>query len=440
MAYRPPPAGGPDKITLLLEGAYPDPETGESLSVATRSVVIEPALDDMEADLVSGLGFGGTLAVVSDRTTHAVMGERIERALAGRFTIQSIVLPNGVHPDDVTAERLGQESRTADALIAVGSGTINDLCKFTSARAGKPYAVFATAPSMNGYTSLNASITEHGHKMSLPAQAPLGVFFDLSILASAPRRLIRAGLGDSLCRATAQADWLIAHLLLNRPYREVPFELLQDDENPLFDQAGALMAGDLGAMRRLVNTLVLAGFGTAIVGNSQPASQGEHLISHYIDMFAEHSRPLVYHGEQVGVTTLSMARLQERMLDRVPVVRPDSASEADFRARYGDEIGASCWSEFAAKRLDAGRAEALNAKIATRWDEFRDRIAAILVPSARLAGVLTAAGGMLTPEEIHLTRGFYETALTRCREIRNRYTFLDLAASSGSLSGMAGTL
>ena len=98
----------------------------------------------------------------------------------------------------------------------------------------------------------------------------------------------------------------------------MPFELLEDDEAPLFDNAAALMAGDLEIMERLVRTLVLSGFGTAIVGNSQPASQGEHLVSHYIDMFADASRPLVFHGEQVGVTTLSMARLQERMLEETP--------------------------------------------------------------------------------------------------------------------------
>ena len=60
--------------------------------------------------------------------------------------------------------------RGADALVAVGSGTINDLCKYAAAQDGKPYAVFATAPSMNGYTSKNAAITVDGHKKSLPAR------------------------------------------------------------------------------------------------------------------------------------------------------------------------------------------------------------------------------------------------------------------------------
>ena len=60
----------------------------------------------------------------------------------------------------------------AGSYIAVGSGTINDLAKFSAAQQGKRCAVFATAPSMNGYTSVNVAITMGGHKKSLPAVAP----------------------------------------------------------------------------------------------------------------------------------------------------------------------------------------------------------------------------------------------------------------------------
>ena len=68
--------------------------------------------------------------------------------------------------------RSGARARSADALVAVGSGTINDLCKYAAAKDGKPYVVFATAPSMNGYTSMNAAITVDGHKKTLPAATP----------------------------------------------------------------------------------------------------------------------------------------------------------------------------------------------------------------------------------------------------------------------------
>ncbi len=426
---------GAEKIASLLAGTYHDPESGDPVRVDTQSLVIAPTLAGQEDQLVRDLALGQRIAVVSDPATHAVLGQRIERAVAAVAAVESIVLENGVLPDSDSVAAVRAATARADALIAVGSGTMNDICKYASAQDGKPYAVFATAPSMNGYTSYNAAITRNGHKLSLPAQAPRGAFFDLEILAAAPVRLIRAGLGDSLCRTTAQADWLLAHELFGGPFRELPYALLADDEAPLFDHAADLVAGDLAVMERLVRTLVLAGFGTAIVGNSQPASQGEHLISHYIDMFSDAARPLVFHGEQVGVTTLSMLRLQEHMLETRPTIIADTSTEAEFRARYGDELGLSCWAEFAQKQVTARKAEHLNDLLADRWTAVRDRIRSILLTTERLKAVLTSAGSDLTPEAIHLSSDFYQTALLRCREIRNRYTFLDLAADAGWLAG-----
>ena len=209
-----------DIIAQLLAGTFADPDGAGAVKVETRSLVIAPSLDGSEKDLLQSLGFDRRIAVVSDDTTHAILGERIECAAAGAFDVKSIVLPGMPHPDDETVGVLRSETAQVDALVAVGSGTLNDLCKYASALDGKPYAVFATAPSMNGYTSLNAAITEHGHKKSLPAQAPVGAFFDLSILSAAPPRMIRSGLGDGLCRPTSQADWLLAHILFDQPYRD----------------------------------------------------------------------------------------------------------------------------------------------------------------------------------------------------------------------------
>lgn len=424
-----------DPLAQLLDGTYRDPETGKPVAVATRALVIERSLAGLEAELVRALGVGRRLAVVSDRTTHAVLGARIERALDGAFAIDSLVLPQAPHADEATAETVRRGAAAADALVAVGAGTINDLCKFASALDGKPYLVFATAPSMNGYTSLNAAITVQGHKKSLAAQAPLGAYFDLGILAAAPPRMIRSGLGDSLCRSTAQADWLLAHHLLDQPYRALPFALLAADEEPLFEAAGALMAGDPAAMRLLVRTLVLSGFGTAICGDSRPASQGEHLISHYIDMLGDGSWPAAFHGEQIGVTTLTMARLQEAMLaGGPPALAADAEDEGSFLRRFGPALAPSCWAEFARKRADPARARQLSERLAARWGAIREAIGAVARPAAVLARVLARAGAPLRPQDLGWPAAFYREAVGGARLIRNRYTFLDLAAGAGRLA------
>ncbi len=208
----------------------------------------------------------------------------------------------------------------------------------------------------------------------------------------------------------------------------------------LLAQVDELLSGSPDAMRALTRTLVLSGFGTAIVGSSAPASQAEHLASHYIDMLAPASRPMVFHGEQVGVTTLSVARLQRAMLAERPVLHADTESTAAIRARYGPELAGSVLEEFEHKRLDRRGAEMLNDRLASDWTTIRDRLDAVLLPVAQIEAALQTVGAPLTAADIHLDRGFYEAALRHGREIRNRYTVLDLAASSGLLDAVLHTL
>ncbi|HEX3064985.1 MAG TPA: iron-containing alcohol dehydrogenase, partial [Dongiaceae bacterium] len=204
-------------LDRLLAGRLPDPDSAETLSVPVRAVAIAPSLAGREAALISGLGLGDMPAIVCDAPTRKVLADRVHQALGGPGSVGFIVLPGEPVPDMETVEIVRAQTKHATGLIAVGSGTINDLCKYATFLDRKPYAVFGTAPSMNGYTSVSAAITEHGHKKSLPAHAPVGVFLDLEVLAKAPLRMIRSGLGDSVCRTTAQADWLLAHLLLEKP-------------------------------------------------------------------------------------------------------------------------------------------------------------------------------------------------------------------------------
>jgi glycerol-1-phosphate dehydrogenase [NAD(P)+] len=419
----------PDPIALLLAGAYPDPTTGEMLAAEARAVVIEDSLAGHEADLVAALDAGPRVAVVSDRTTHDVLGARVERALAGRYTVQSLVLDAGPRADEPTVTRLFDAlAPRTDLVISVGSGTLNDLGKMLAFQRGCTHAIFATAPSMNGYTSLSASIrTSDGLKRSFRTRTPAGVYFDLAVLSAAPARLVRAGLGDTACRPTAQADWLLSHLLLDRPYREAPFALLAGDESDVIGHTRELLAGDLDIMRHLVRTLVLSGFGMTICNGSYPASQGEHLLAHYVEMMQPPDLPPTFHGEQIAVCTVAMAELQQRILalDAPPVLAANRTSHDDVIRHFGPRIGEGCWTELEQKRFDA---ETLNQRLATSWDVIRERIGRISVGADKLRAALAAAGAPVAPHELGWPRDLFDQALGHAREIRNRYTFLDFAA------------
>src|ERR671918_2439997 len=95
-----------DTVARLLSGDFRDPDDGQPLVAPIRSVVIEDSLAGRETDLIGALGLGGRLAVVSDATTHRVMGRRIGQALGAIAEVKRIVLPKDPDPDLETVDRL----------------------------------------------------------------------------------------------------------------------------------------------------------------------------------------------------------------------------------------------------------------------------------------------------------------------------------------------
>lgn len=418
-----------DPIEGFLSGNLPSSEINEFASCPIRSLIIEPSLDGRERDLLQALDFPASPTIVCDSDTHDALGRRIATAIPGA-KLAIIATPNA---DDATVERLIDQTRHAEGLIAVGAGTINDLVKYVSHQRRQPYVVFATAPSMNGYVTATASISRHGEKLSLSSTPPLGAFFDLSVLAKAPRRLIRAGVGDSLCRGTAEIDWLLSHYLFDTAYKSTPFTIQSQDETDLLARIEGLGSSDPDALRALVRLLILGGFGMLITGNSQPGSQGEHLISHYIDMMHK-PHPGSLHGEQVGLATRTMAALQHHVLTcKNPPVLDETAVDRVALSKRFERQSITCEMAMTKKALVGNQLEALNRRLADRWPALRAAFRAKAVPLDRLRAALDTAGVASHPRDLGITYSFYREAILHARELRDRFTMLDLAADAGIL-------
>jgi len=416
-------------LETVIAGKYRLADTGQTFPCPIRALQIDSDLSGQESDLIGAIGIGGRLAIVCDRNTADVLGHRLSKSLRQA----DLIVLDTPKADDGDVEELSDKTRHNDALIAVGAGTLNDLCKYVSYRRHDPYAVFPTAASMNGYATATASISRGGEKLSLQAAPPKGVFVDLNVLTKAPARLTRAGVGDSLCRSTAQIDWFLSHCLLNTAYSQAPFDLQQDAEQALICQAAKLLQGDHDAMRALVELLMLGGLGMLIVGNSQPGSQGEHLISHYIDMFC-HPHPGTLHGEQVGLAAWTMARLQDVILkDPSPPILGETLIDAkSMKHRYG-HLSPSLEEAMKAKAICGNRLEAINAKLRENWTILRqDLSAAALTPKA-LSRALDAVGVAKDPTTLGIDPNFYGNAVRHARELRDRFTMLDLADNAGRL-------
>lgn len=425
-------------IRDVIDGSWRDPQTGKRCQVPFETIRIEESLEGGAADLVAPLGLGRTLAVVMDTNTVEAMGRRVARELKGWTSVEEIVFPADTHCDEPTVALMQEKTRHCEACVVVGSGSLTDTVRYATFKDGRKFASFATAASMNGYGAGTASVTlRNGYKTSLPAQAPRGVFVDLAVNAAAPTWLAAAGLGDSLCRPTAQVEWRASHLLYGTPYTQTPFDLFnaENDEAEMIRTAPDLARHSSEANGYLYRVLVEASFGNNIIGSSHAGSMGEHQVSHWIDMFAGAGHPGTIHGQQVGVATIELARLHKMLLaqERAPRVRATRISENDFVARYGVDIGRMMFDEARKKALDEAAAAAFNRKLDSLWPDMRRELAAMMMEPDEMARIIASAGGPTTYAELGLSRDLWLKAIKHARDVRNRWSFLDLADDAGLL-------
>jgi glycerol-1-phosphate dehydrogenase [NAD(P)+] len=420
----------------IINGRWRDPDTNRPAVVGFKTIRIEESLDGGAADVVAPLKIGKRLAVVSDVNTHEAMGKRVAKELKALGTVDEIVLPGDTHCDEPTVAKLQDLTRHADALVAVGSGSLCDTAKYSTFKDGRPYVAFATASSMNGYAAGTASVTlQNGYKTSLAAHAPRGVFIDLAVSAAAPAWLSAAGLADSLCRPVAQVEWWSAHRLLDTAFSNTPYVLLAEDEPKMIKTAGDLPRKLTEAQGWLYRVMIMSGFGNVISGSSHAGSMGEHQVSHWIDMFAGAQHPGSKHGQQVGVASIALARLHEHLfsLDKPPRVKPTKISEDDFVARYGTDIGAMMYGEAKKKALDERGAKLFNERLAEVWPELREEARAFMIAPDELKRIIASAGGPTTATELGLALPVWRSAMKYARDVRNRWSYLDLADDAGLL-------
>lgn len=426
-------------IDELVAGEWHHPGTGERRTIPIESIVIAETLDGAEADQIAPLHPDQSLIVVADQFTYDALGKRVRDALKQRGPVDALVWEKPRCSEEGVAE-LRSLTRNADAVIAVGSGTVSDSVKYATFLDGKTYSVFPTSP-MNAYTTPTASVSFGGFKRSVTAHAARGVFFDLKILAQCPPRLITAAFADVVCRTTSQVDWLLSHLLLNTHYDDTAYELLAYDEDSLLDRADQYATGDIEALAVLTRIAAIMGLGTSFTGTTHSGSMAEHMMSHYIDMFAGDRHPRTSHGEQVGVATLTVSALQNAIFgaDTPPVLQPIDIPQGRLRTRYGDEMGHEMVRQAQTKALDPAALDAINRRWADNWQAFAGQLRAVMLPFKRLWDPMTAAGAPRTAAELGLDVGFYRDDIRDARFTRDRFSILDLAAYAGRLDPFAET-
>jgi glycerol-1-phosphate dehydrogenase [NAD(P)+] len=188
-------------------------------------------------------------------------------------------------------------------------------------------------------------------------------------------------------------------------------------------------------MQALFEALVFSGCAMTLQGSSLPASGGEHLVSHTLDMMShQDGRPHDLHGRQVGVATLFVAELYQRMMR---VDEPSfSPAVPPFDAALWGSIGPAVHAELLRKR---DRMEQTCRALARpgSWEALRRELMPRLRDPGAIKSCLKRAGGAHRIEDLGCSRERFLTAVRNCSVIRARFTSIDLANAMGLLPGCA---
>ena len=268
--------------------------------------------------------------LVADENTYAAAGEATEAALAGKifdrviFSGKVVLIPN----EDSVA-KVNEHLADSDLIVGIGSGVIQDLCKYVSHTNGVPYMVVATAPSMDGYASNGAAMIMGGMKVTYAAGLPRALIADTAVLQSAPMDMIMAGYGDIVGKYSALNDWKLSQCVNGEYFCEYIYNLTYEMIEKTLSVAEGLTKRDKESLRVLTEALIVVGILMSFAGSSRPASGSEHHLSHYFEIVGildgEEYFP---HGIDVAYSTVVTAKIREDILSRPfpkKIVREDEA-------------------------------------------------------------------------------------------------------------------
>ena len=384
--------------------------------------------------------------IVEDKNTFKAAGEMVEKLLKEENfeTSKYIFLSDKLEPDEnAVGLAFMNFDFLSDAIIGIGSGVINDICKIISNVSNKKYILVATAPSMDGFVSSTSSMTVSGFKKSLQSKCADVVIGDTNILCKAPVKLMVSGIGDMIAKYVSICEWRISHLINGEYYCEEIAELVRASLKKCVDNVDGVLTRDKKAIGNIFEGLVMSGVAMNYAGISRPASGVEHYFSHIWDMRgAAFKTPCDLHGIQCAIGTLIAIRIYEKLYNYVP----DKTKAVKYVENFDKEKWFKELPKFVGKDAEEmvqfeEKEQKYNVKkhaeridtIINNWDKILKIIKEELPYSKEIENLLKKLNAPLKPSDIGIEDSIISRTFKTTKDIRDKYILSSLCFDLGIL-------
>lgn len=368
------------------------------------------------------------ILLVADENTYPLCGEKVRELLGAKIEQFCLLTTEPGEPHVVPNEQsIGaiEQSLTdaTDLILGIGSGVINDLCKYVSFYHHIESGIIGTAPSMDGYASSGAAMILKGMKVTATTHAPTLIMGDTDILCAAPIGMIRSGYADIIGKYSALCDWKLSALINGEYFCQEIYDLVMDRTNLIRSLATDIRDRKPEAIEELMLDLVLIGACLTLVNSTRPGSGSEHHLSHYFEITGLiYGEPFFFHGTDVGYATIVTAKLREEV--RALEAPTFSELSKETREKCYQKIYSHLWTEIRDLQNEAGRyANPVNEIYKEKWAEVR----AILneCPTAdEIKVMLTDCDFDLSLFEKQYGRKKIQNGVWFAKDLKDRYSVL----------------
>ncbi len=367
-----------------------------------------------------------SILLVSDKNTYRVCGKDVYDLLENKIE-NNLIFDTGdkfLIPDEKAIKTTESKlTKNTDLIIGVGSGVINDLCKYVSYFNKLPYFIVATAPSMDGYASSGAAMILSGMKVTVTTLPPKAIFADSSVLKNAPIDMLKAGYGDILGKFSCLNDWKLSTLVNNEYFCQKIYDYTLNCANNIKDKAKDILARDESAISELMEYLVMIGILMSFAGSTRPGSGSEHHLSHFFEITGIlDGKKHLSHGIDVIYSTYYTQKIRENLL------KIDAPTAKEFSFTDYEKKIKSIYSTLANEVLDLQNKTGWynNSKIdiyREKWQEIKTILAE--VPSSQeIKGYIDAIGLDLNDFVSLYGEEKINTALLYAKDLKDRYSVL----------------
>ncbi len=298
-------------INSILNGVKCD--CGREHTCSIECVYIESGAIERLSALCSDYN---NILIVADDNTFSAAGAKVENTLAHK-TLKKVIFSGEtlLIPDESAIREVNENIDDIDLIIGIGSGVIQDLCKYVSFFSKIPYIIVATAPSMDGYASDGAAMILNGMKETVKAGLPKAIIADVDVLKNAPVEMIKAGYGDIVGKYSALCDWKLSAAVTGEYFCQYIYDTTYQMIERTLNTAQGLLKRDEESIRILTEALMIVGVMMSFAGTSRPASGSEHHLSHFFEIVGIiNSEDYFSHGIDVAYSTVMTAKIRERIV------------------------------------------------------------------------------------------------------------------------------